>query len=41
MHDFSPPQTGWDLPYPSQRMPTLARRGIVATSQVLAAQAGT
>lgn len=40
MHDFSAPQPGWELPYPSQRMPTLARRGIVATSQVLAAQAG-
>lgn len=29
----------WSLPYPSQRMPVLARR-IVATSQPLAAQAG-
>jgi len=41
MHDFAPPSPEWALPYPSQRMPTLARRGIVATSQVLAAQAGT
>ena len=30
---------GWDLPYPSQRMPILARNA-VATSQPLAAQAG-
>jgi gamma-glutamyltranspeptidase / glutathione hydrolase len=30
---------GWDFPYPSQRMPVLARN-IVATSQPLAAQAG-
>lgn len=29
----------WDFPYPSQRMPTLARN-VVATSQPLAAQAG-
>ncbi|MGH2457964.1 MAG: gamma-glutamyltransferase family protein [Chloroflexota bacterium] len=29
-----------DLPYPSQRMPTVARRGVVATSQPLAALAG-
>ena len=29
-----------DYPYPSQRMPILARRGVVATSQPLAAQAG-
>jgi len=29
----------WDLPYPSQRMPVLARN-LVATSQPLAAQAG-
>lgn len=41
MHDFAPAEPEWTLPYPSQRMPTLARRGIVATSQVLAAQAGT
>ena len=41
MHDFAPAAPEWALPYPSQRMPTLARRGIVATSQVLAAQAGT
>ena len=41
MHDFAPATPEWALPYPSQRMPTLARRGIVATSQVLAAQAGT
>ena len=41
MHDFAPQSPEWALPYPSQRMPTLARRGIVATSQVLAAQAGT
>ena len=34
MADFS-----WDLPYPSQRMPVLARN-VVATSQPLAAQAG-
>jgi gamma-glutamyltranspeptidase/glutathione hydrolase len=34
------PAPGWDLPYPSQRMPTFARRGMVATSQALAAQAG-
>ena len=40
MHDFSPAEPRWDLPYPSQRMPTFARRGMVATSQVLAAQAG-
>ena len=30
---------GWDFPYPSQRMPVLARN-VVATSQPLAAQAG-
>jgi gamma-glutamyltranspeptidase/glutathione hydrolase len=30
---------GWDLPYPSQRSPLLARN-VVATSQPLAAQAG-
>jgi gamma-glutamyltranspeptidase/glutathione hydrolase len=30
---------GWDLPYPSQRAPVLARRA-VATSQPLAAEAG-
>ncbi|MDH3289013.1 MAG: gamma-glutamyltransferase family protein [Betaproteobacteria bacterium] len=30
---------GWDFPYPSQRMPVLARNA-VATSQPLAAQAG-
>ncbi len=41
MHEFSPPSSEWALPYPSQRLPTLARRGVVATSQVLAAQAGT
>src|SRR5688572_31322541 len=29
----------WDFPYPSQRMPVLARN-VVATSQPLAAQAG-
>src|SRR5262245_661815 len=29
----------WQFPYPSQRMPTLARN-VVATSQPLAAQAG-
>ncbi len=29
-----------DLPYPSQRMPTVARQGVVATSQPLAALAG-
>ncbi len=29
----------WSLPYPSQRMPVLARN-LVATSQPLAAQAG-
>ena len=29
-----------DLPYPSRRMPTVARRGVVATSQPLAALAG-
>ncbi|HYR01981.1 MAG TPA: gamma-glutamyltransferase, partial [Syntrophobacteria bacterium] len=29
----------WDFPYPSQRMPVLAR-SVVATSQPLAAQAG-
>ena len=40
MHDFSPAEPRWDLPYASQRMPTFARRGMVATSQVLAAQAG-
>jgi len=34
MTDFS-----WDFPYPSQRMPILARN-CVATSQPLAAQAG-
>lgn len=34
MHPFS-----WDFPYPSQRMPILARN-VVATSQPLAAQAG-
>jgi gamma-glutamyltranspeptidase/glutathione hydrolase len=34
MADFT-----WDLPYPSQRMPVLARN-MVATSQPLAAQAG-
>src|SRR3954452_7493199 len=28
------------FPYPSQRMPVLAPRGVVATSQPLAAQAG-
>jgi gamma-glutamyltranspeptidase/glutathione hydrolase len=35
----SPRLFGWDFPYPSQRMPVLARN-IVATSQPLAAQAG-
>ena len=40
MHDFAPPEPGWDLPYPSQRMPAFARRGMVCTSQQLAAQAG-
>lgn len=40
MHDFAPPEPGWNFPYPSQRMPTFARRGMVATSQVLASQAG-
>jgi len=30
---------GWDLPYPSQRSPLLAKN-VVATSQPLAAQAG-
>ena len=40
MHDFAPPEPGWDLPYPSQRMPTFARRGMVCTSQQLASQAG-
>ena len=30
---------GWDFPYPSQRMPVLARR-VVATSQPLAVEAG-
>ena len=34
------PDPRWDLPYPSQRMPAFARRGMVATSQALAAQAG-
>src|SRR5262245_13527208 len=29
-----------DLPYPSRRMPLVARHGVVATSQHLAAQAG-
>src|ERR687885_2612416 len=29
-----------DFPYPSRRMPVLARRGLVATSEPLAAQAG-
>jgi len=29
----------WEFPYPSQRMPVLARN-VVATSQPLAAQAG-
>src|SRR6476469_10136813 len=29
-----------DYPYPSQRMPVLASRGVVATGQPLAAQAG-
>ena len=29
-----------DLPYPSRRMPVMAARGVVATSQSLAAQAG-
>ena len=33
------PQFNWSFPYPSQRMPVLARN-IVATSQPLAAQAG-
>src|SRR5215211_6964124 len=28
------------LPYPSRRLPTIAGRGVVATSQPLAAQAG-
>lgn len=32
-------QSSWDFPYPSQRMPVLARN-VVATSQPLAAQAG-
>src|SRR5881394_2884207 len=32
-------QFNWSFPYPSQRMPVLARN-IVATSQPLAAQAG-
>ena len=34
MNEFS-----WDFPYPSQRMPILARN-CVSTSQPLAAQAG-
>src|SRR5213082_3473983 len=29
-----------DFPYPSRRMPVLATRGVVATSEPLAAQAG-
>jgi gamma-glutamyltranspeptidase/glutathione hydrolase len=29
-----------DLPYPSRRLPVMAARGVVATSQTLAAQAG-
>ena len=29
-----------DLPYPSHRMPVVAKHGVVATSQQLAAQAG-
>jgi gamma-glutamyltranspeptidase/glutathione hydrolase len=33
------PKFSWDFPYPSQRMPVLARN-LVATSQPLAAQAG-
>jgi hypothetical protein len=32
-------QFSWDFPYPSQRMPVLARN-VAATSQPLAAQAG-
>lgn len=35
----NPPPFTWEFPYPSQRMPVLARN-VVATSQPLAAQAG-
>ena len=39
--DAAAPALGWgDFPYPSRRMPVLAARGVVATSQPLAAQAG-
>src|SRR4051812_1211415 len=37
---FLAPHTLESYPYPSQRMPVLAPRGVVATSQPLAAQAG-
>ena len=37
--DSMTPTYNWDFPYPSQRMPVLAKN-VVATSQPLAAQAG-
>jgi gamma-glutamyltranspeptidase/glutathione hydrolase len=37
---FRTPHSLTQYPYPSQRMPVLAPRGVVATSQPLAAQAG-